>query len=43
LKFPDPQSQGRVSGEAQIFHKGKMITTNSGFGGVNIALVLEKV
>ena len=43
LEFPEPEAHGRVLGEAQTFDKMKMMTTNSGFGGVNVALILDKV
>lgn len=42
-EHPEPEARGRVAGKAQPFGKKKLMTTNSGFGGVNVALVLEKV
>ncbi|MBM3297743.1 MAG: beta-ketoacyl-[acyl-carrier-protein] synthase family protein [Candidatus Aminicenantes bacterium] len=40
---PDQGAAGRVSGEARAFEGGRILTTNSGFGGVNAALVMERV
>lgn len=43
FEFPEPEANGRVLGEEQTFDKKKIMTTNSGFGGVNVALILDKV
>ncbi|OGD12015.1 MAG: hypothetical protein A2Y86_01945 [Candidatus Aminicenantes bacterium RBG_13_62_12] len=40
---PDKGAAGRVSSEAQDFSNGRILTTNSGFGGINVALVLENI
>ena len=43
MEYPEPMAKGRVSAEAQTFQRKKVMTTNSGFGGVNSALILEKI
>jgi len=43
LKCPELKSHGRVSFEKQEFDNKRMMTCNSGFGGVNVALILEDV
>ncbi len=40
LSAPDPRAEGRVSPESQVFGGRNILTTNSGFGGVNAALML---
>lgn len=42
LEHPEPRACGRVSGEAQKFSSKRVMKTNSGFGGINVALVLEE-
>jgi 3-oxoacyl-[acyl-carrier-protein] synthase II len=42
LEHPEPKAHGRVSGEAQKFSSKRIMKTNSGFGGVNVALILEE-
>jgi len=41
LQEPEPRARGRVSSECQPLVGNRVLTTNSGFGGVNAALVLE--
>ncbi len=43
LQQAEERAKGRVSAEAQPFEGENILTTNSGFGGVNAALVLRKV
>lgn len=40
---PEIRAAGRVSKESQKFEANKMLTTNSGFGGINAALILENM
>lgn len=42
LEDPEPAAEGRVSAEAVPFGAGVLVTSNSGFGGVNAALVLGR-
>jgi len=42
FRTPEPRAIGRVSGGRQRFEKGVVLKTNSGFGGVNVALILER-
>lgn len=42
LLEPEPRALGRASDKAQPIHGGAILTTNSGFGGVNAALVIER-
>jgi 3-oxoacyl-[acyl-carrier-protein] synthase II len=39
---PEERAVGRVSDGRQAFDGRRILTTNSGFGGVNVALVLER-
>ncbi len=39
---PEDGAEGQVSPEAQPVSGGYLLTTNSGFGGVNAALILGK-
>jgi 3-oxoacyl-[acyl-carrier-protein] synthase II len=39
----EERAKGRVSAEAQSFGGEHILTTNSGFGGVNAALLLKRV
>ena len=41
LENPEPKAAGRVSNQAQAFEGRNILTSNSGFGGVNAALVIE--
>lgn len=41
LESPEPRAVGRVSDEVQTFGGLNIVTSNSGFGGVNAALVLH--
>jgi 3-oxoacyl-[acyl-carrier-protein] synthase II len=41
LQNPEPKAAGRVSNQAQAFEGRNILTSNSGFGGVNAALVIE--
>jgi 3-oxoacyl-(acyl-carrier-protein) synthase len=43
LEVPEPKADGRVSNQAQAFEGRNILTSNSGFGGVNAALVLHAV
>lgn len=40
---PEERAEGRVSDKAQAFSGDNILTSNSGFGGVNAALMLKKV
>jgi 3-oxoacyl-[acyl-carrier-protein] synthase II len=40
LRQPEPAAAGRVSAAAQPLAAGPLLSTNSGFGGINAALVL---
>ena len=42
LLQPEERAKGRVSDNAQTFNGENILTTNSGFGGVNAALLLKK-
>jgi len=42
LTLPEPRAEGRVSEHMQPFAGRTVLTTNSGFGGVNAALILER-
>ena len=42
LKRPEERAKGRASCETQSFAGNRILTSNSGFGGVNAALLLEK-
>ena len=42
LSSPESRADGRVSNRKQPFDGRNILTTNSGFGGVNAALVLER-
>lgn len=43
LQEADPTACGRVTAGKQDFDNKRILTTNSGFGGVNVALILENV
>lgn len=43
LKTPESLAVGRVSNRIQAFGGRTILTTNSGFGGINAALVLQSV
>jgi len=43
LKTPEAKAVGRVSNRTQAFDGRTILTTNSGFGGINAALVLQSV
>jgi len=43
LQTPESKAAGRVSHQAQAFDGRNILTSNSGFGGVNAALVLHAV
>jgi len=42
LEHPEPRAEGRACGKTQDFPNGAILTTNSGFGGINAALILER-
>ncbi len=42
LEHPEPKAHGRISGEVQKISSKRIMKTNSGFGGVNVALILEE-
>ena len=39
---PEERALGRISSAIQNFNGNNILTTNSGFGGINAALILEK-
>jgi 3-oxoacyl-[acyl-carrier-protein] synthase II len=41
LSTPMERAEGMVSGSPVQFSGNRLLTTNSGFGGVNAALILE--
>ncbi len=41
LVTPEARAQGRAAPDPQPFAGGNILTTNSGFGGVNAALIIE--
>jgi 3-oxoacyl-[acyl-carrier-protein] synthase II len=41
LRHAEARAQGRVSGERQTLATKRILTSNSGFGGINGALILE--
>jgi 3-oxoacyl-[acyl-carrier-protein] synthase II len=43
LESPEPRAEGRVSRCPQAFDGGNILTSNSGFGGINAALLLSAV
>lgn len=43
LQKPEEAARGRVSAQTQEFAGNNILTTNSGFGGVNAALILENL
>jgi 3-oxoacyl-[acyl-carrier-protein] synthase II len=43
LETPEPRAKGRVSSRPQAFDGGNILTSNSGFGGINAALLLSAV
>jgi 3-oxoacyl-[acyl-carrier-protein] synthase II len=43
LQTPEPAGRGRVSPQAQPISGDYLLTTNSGFGGINACLVLQRV
>ncbi len=43
METPEPKAAGRVSTHPQAFNGRKVLTSNSGFGGVNAALMLNAV
>jgi 3-oxoacyl-[acyl-carrier-protein] synthase II len=43
LATPEPRAEGRVSPRAQAFSGRNILTSNSGFGGVNAALLLSAI
>ncbi len=40
---PAPHARGVISSHARPFAKGPILTTNSGFGGINAALIIQEV
>jgi 3-oxoacyl-[acyl-carrier-protein] synthase II len=42
LENPEPRAEGRASNKPQAF-SGSILTTNSGFGGLNAALLLKEI
>lgn len=42
LQTPEPGGAGRVSARAQPFSGDYLLATNSGFGGINAALILQR-
>jgi 3-oxoacyl-(acyl-carrier-protein) synthase len=43
LESPEPRAEGRVSRYSQAFEGGNILTSNSGFGGINAALLVSAV
>ena len=43
LETPEPRAEGRVSRRVQAFEGRNILTSNSGFGGINAALLLRAV
>jgi 3-oxoacyl-(acyl-carrier-protein) synthase len=41
LTQPEPRAAGRVSDRVQAIHGDCLLTTNSGFGGINASLILQ--
>lgn len=41
LEFPEERAEGRAMAKVQEFAGNNLITTNSGFGGINTAILLE--
>ena len=39
---PSPRAQQMISSHARPFEKGPILTTNSGFGGINAALIIQE-
>lgn len=42
LQTPEDKAEGLVSSDVQTLPDGLLLSTNSGFGGINAALILEK-
>lgn len=42
LENPEPGGRGRVSAQAQPFSGDYLLATNSGFGGINAAVILQR-
>jgi 3-oxoacyl-[acyl-carrier-protein] synthase II len=42
LRNPEPGGRGRVSAKAQPFSGDYLLATNSGFGGINAAVILQR-
>lgn len=42
LQCPEPKAMGRISSKKKNFNNNYILTGNSGFGGVNTALILKK-
>ncbi len=43
LQTPEPAGRGRVSAQVQPISGEHLLTTNSGFGGINACLILQRV
>ena len=42
LQTPEPRGDGRIRAEAQAISGDYLLTSNSGFGGINAAIVLQR-
>jgi 3-oxoacyl-[acyl-carrier-protein] synthase II len=42
LRNPEKEAEGRVRAEPMPFYGDRLLTTNSGFGGINAAIILSK-
>ena len=42
LRTPEPAGQGRVSAQTQAISGDYLLATNSGFGGINAAVILQR-
>ena len=43
LITPEERAAGMISNKTQEFPGGNILTTNSGFGGINAALLIERI
>lgn len=43
LQTPEPSAQGKVSSDVQSFLGNYLLSTNSGFGGINASIILQRI
>jgi 3-oxoacyl-[acyl-carrier-protein] synthase II len=43
LQTPEPSTQGKVSSDVQSFLGNYLLSTNSGFGGINASIILQRI